>query len=308
MVKRQTVVRLGALAILSLSSMTCATQRPSQNSPVDRVASKDGTLIAVECDGAGPSLVIVHGGTGDRKRWTALFPLLSSHFTVCAMDRRGHGESGDAADYSLQKETEDVVAVVNSRPGPVFLLGHSYGGVASLEAALVTKKVSKLILYEPPLQDLDHSAVADRMERMIETGDREEALLVFMREIVMISPNEIMAMRARPSWPGLVASVETTIRQDRALASYRLQLERVRTLQAPTLLLTGSLTSSPQLKLAIHSLDENLPKPTLVVLEGQEHNAMDTDREEFATVITDFLLGVVTERSAQKTTASPTLK
>jgi len=71
---------------------------------------------------------MVPGGIGDRTRWSPMIPLLSSRFTACAMDRRGHGASGDSLDYSLQKEAEDVAAVVNARPGTVFVLGHSYGG------------------------------------------------------------------------------------------------------------------------------------------------------------------------------------
>jgi pimeloyl-ACP methyl ester carboxylesterase len=73
---------------------------PEVASSVIHVPSKDGTSIAVECAGTGPDLVIVHGGIGDRTRWKPLFPLLASRFTVCAMDRRGHGESGDAPDYT----------------------------------------------------------------------------------------------------------------------------------------------------------------------------------------------------------------
>src|ERR1700676_1717803 len=215
-------------------------------SPLTTVRSKDGTLIAVECAGAGPSLVIVHGGTGDRSRWTPLFPLFASRFRVCAMDRRGHGASGDSPHYSLQREAEDVAAVVNSRPGPVFLLGHSYGGVCALEAAFLTDKISKLVLYEPPLQDLDHSAVVAKMEKMIQEGDREQALVIFLQEIVMISPSEIVSMKARPWCPGLGASVESSIRQARALASYRFDPKRMKTMKVQTLLLPGRNPLSPQ--------------------------------------------------------------
>ena len=80
--------------------------QPDRESEMFRVPSKDGTLITLECAGTGPTLIMVHGGIGDRTRWTPMFPLLSSHFTVCAMDRRGHGLSADSADYSLQKEAE----------------------------------------------------------------------------------------------------------------------------------------------------------------------------------------------------------
>ena len=277
---------------LLLLAASCFPQVTSlgPESRIVKVKSKDGTIIAVECAGTGPNLVIVHGGTGDRSRWKPLFPLLVSRFTVCAMDRRGHGESHDSAPYSMQSEFEDVVAVVNSRPGPVFVLGHSYGGVCALEAALRTQKISKLVLYEPPLQDLDHTAVADQMEKMIRQGKREEALVTFLQQIVMISPNEIATMKARPSWPGRVAGIDTQIREIRALSEYRFDPKRVSKLNVPTLLLTGSRTASPQLKKAINGLLDALPNRSLVVFEGQEHNAMDIIPQQFTNTVADFLL------------------
>jgi pimeloyl-ACP methyl ester carboxylesterase len=143
---RREALRL-ALALGVLSS-TVTWTLSAQSSQLVRIPSRDGTLIAVECEGRGPTLLIVHGGTGDRTRWTPMFPLLTSSFTVCAMDRRGHGKSGDGRDYSFQREAEDVASVVNSRRGPVYLLGHSIGAVAALEATFLTKNVAKLILYE----------------------------------------------------------------------------------------------------------------------------------------------------------------
>src|SRR5689334_295697 len=117
-----------AIAVLVLCVGLAASAAEAQTSTAT-VASADGTRIAIECAGAGPSLVIVHGGTGDHTRWTPLFPLLTKNFRVCAMDRRAHGASGDTLPYTLQKEVEDVVAVVNAQPGLVFVLGHSFGGV-----------------------------------------------------------------------------------------------------------------------------------------------------------------------------------
>jgi pimeloyl-ACP methyl ester carboxylesterase len=278
------------MAICLVSITASADVVHESASSISAVVAKDGTAIAVECAGAGPNLVIVHGGTGDRTRWKPLFPLFASHFTVCAMDRRGHGASSDSPDYSLEKEVEDVVAVANSRPGRVFVLGHSYGAVCALEAAFLTDKISKLVLYEPPLQELDDTAVAARMEKMITAGDREQATVTFFQEIVMLSPSEIAAMKARPSWPALVASIQSQLRQIRALAAYRFDSKRMRTLKAPTLLLTGSKTQSPQLKLAIDGLMHSLPNRSLVVFEGQQHNAMDTIPQRFASAVTDFLL------------------
>ena len=264
--------------------------QPGRDTQMIRVPSKDGTIIAVECAGAGPSLIMVHGGIGDRTRWTPMIPLLSSRFTACAMDRRGHGASGDSPDYTLEKEAEDVAAVVNSRPGTVFVLGHSYGGVCALEATFLTERISKLILYEPPLQDRIDLGVVDRIERMIQDGDREQAVVTFLREVVKLSPSEVAAMRSRPSWPGFVATVDSHPRQMRALAAYRFDARRMGTVRMPTLLVTGSDTASPQLRQAIDSLQASLPNPTLVVLEGQQHNAMDSARQKLAEVIMSFLL------------------
>jgi pimeloyl-ACP methyl ester carboxylesterase len=259
------------------------------SSDVSFVRSRDGTRIAVECAGEGPSLLIVHGGTGDRSRWTPLLPLFAPHFSVCAMDRRGHGQSDAGPDYSLTKEFEDVVAVANSRPGPVFVLGHSFGGLCALEAAFLTNKIARLVLYEPPLQDLDHTAVADRMEALIRDGSREQALVTFLRDIVKLSPPEIAAMQRQAAWPGRVSGIDVQIREIRALTKYRFDAQRMRTFQVPTMLLTGSKTASPQLKQAIDSLMDTLPRRTRVVFEGQEHNAMDQIPQQFVETVTKFL-------------------
>jgi pimeloyl-ACP methyl ester carboxylesterase len=274
---------------------------PERTSGIVRLQSKDGTLIAIECAGTGPTLVLVHGGVGDRTRWTPMFPLLSSNFTVCAMDRRGHGLSADSADYSLQKEAEDVASVADSRQGTVFVLGHSYGGVAALEATFLTDRISKLLLYEPPVQDpAERSlAVAEKMEQMIKAGAREQALVTFETEVVQLSADEVAAMKSRPAWPELVATIDLQLRQMRALASYRFDATRLRTLKQPTLLLLGGLTRSPYLKQAITSLQAALPHTTRVVLGGQEHNAMDGGRELLADAITRFLL-TTTSQNADK--------
>jgi len=257
---------------------------------IAHIPSTDGTDIEVECGGAGPNLVIVHGGTGDRSRWKPLFPCFASHFTVCAMDRRGRGGSGDSADYSLQKEAEDVAAVVRSRSSPVFVLGHSIGGVCALEASFLTDKISKLVLYEPPLRDRNHGAVATKMENMIRAGESEQALVTFLQEIVMISRSELTRMKAQPSWPMRVADVGKQIREIRALDAYHFDAKRVSSLKIPTLILTGSQTASPDLKRAINSLMHCMPIRSLVVFHVQEHNAMDMIPQEFAETVTKFLL------------------
>ena len=288
---------LGGCSRSGSEAPVASLQSQPRESQMSRVASKDGTLIAVECAGAGPTLLMVHGGMGDRTRWTPMFALLSSHFTVCAMDRRGHGLSGNSPDYSLQKEAEDVAWVADSRPGMVFVLGHSYGGVSALEAMFLTNRISKLILYEPPVQEpVEHDlAVAGKMERMIKEGAREQAVVTFVTEVVQLSPGEVAAMKARPAWAQLVSTIDAQLRQMHALAAYRFDAARMSTVHQPTLLLLGGDTTSPYLKQAINSLQTSLPNATRVVLKGQQHNAMETSRDMLAAAIVTFLLGTPTK-------------
>lgn len=257
------------------------------------VTSKDGTRIAVECAGIGPTLLFVHGGVGDRSRWTPLFPLLASRFTACAMDRRGHGASGDSPEYALSKEAEDVAAVATSRSGAVFVFGHSYGAVAALEATFLTDRIGKVMLYEPPLQEPadKNLAMAARLDEMVRRGELEQALITFQTETVQQSSAEIVRMKTRPTWPGLVASMRAHPRQMRALAAYRFDASRMKSVAIPTLLLIGAETASPYAKQSIAALRKSVANPTLVVLERQEHNAMDSGRDALANAIIQFAAG-----------------
>jgi pimeloyl-ACP methyl ester carboxylesterase len=281
---------LNGLLLTSVSAAlpSFAASTPSQ----DRVRSKDGTRIAIETSGRGPNLVLVHGGVGDRTRWQRLLPFLTPNFTVTTMDRRGHGASGDSPHYALQREAEDVAAVVDSRPGEVYLLGHSYGAICSCEAAFLTTKISKLALYEPPFElnesSIDQAAVT-KMEALIKEGKRENALVLFLKDIVKIPEQEIAAAKNAPSWHSRIASIHSSIRELRALNAYKFDPARAAKIKLPTLLLSGSETA-PHHKYAIAALAQSLPHQKLFVFQGQGHNAIDTVPEQFAKVVTDYLL------------------
>lgn len=282
-------VRLAVALVVGLACFPSQSPADLGDRHVSHILSKDGTDIAVECGGSGPELLIVHGGTGDRKRWTPLFPYLEHDFTVCAMDRRAHGQSGDGASYTLAREVEDVAAVAESRGSPVAVLGHSFGGVIAYEAAFLSPRITRLLLYEPPISNADHASVLAEMDGLIAAGHRDTAAVTFMRDIVHLSAGEIAAMRARPAWAMIVASVGLSIRQDRALSAYRYNPVAARTLRKPTLLLMGERTASPELRSSMQQLARNLPSRQLVVLRGQEHNAMDTDRDGLAGAIKTFM-------------------
>ena len=116
------------LRILAAFAPAAASTLPVASSIVEKpltVRSKDGTRIAFYCQGSGPALLLVHGGMGDHSRWEPVLPTFSARFRVCAMDRRGHGQSGDTQEYSLEREFEDVAAVADSLDQRVSVIGHS---------------------------------------------------------------------------------------------------------------------------------------------------------------------------------------
>ena len=259
---------------------------------MDTVTSADGTPIAFERTGSGPPLVLVHGGTGDHTRWEPVRPAFEEHFTVYAMDRRGRDESGDAQEYAIEREVEDVAAVVESIDEPVNLLGHSYGAIVGLETALRLDDLQALILYEPPLPvsdlDPDTEEVLAEMEALIETGEREQALLLFLRDVVDMPQMELDAFRSAPNWPARVEAVHTVVREERARKAYEFDAAKFEALTTPTLLLVGSETA-PVWKEGTEALNDALPNSRSVILEGQAHVAMNTAPELFVDEVIEFL-------------------
>ena len=260
-----------------------------------RVTSRDGTQIAYWTSGDGPPLVLVHGTTADHTRWRPVLPHLEPHVTVHAMDRRGRGASGDAAAYDLTREYEDVAAVVNAvaatSGSAVDLLGHSFGGLCAFEAALLTPNVRKLVLYEGwPAPNPDLLAltpdVERRMEALLADGMREAALEVFIREEVGMPDHEFAAYRALPAWQARIDAAHTILRESRTVPGF--DAEEARRLTMPVLLIVGA-DSPPALKCDYETVAEALPDPRVVVLEGQQHIAMDLVPEVFTSQVLRFL-------------------
>lgn len=254
--------------------------------------SKDGTVIGFWQSGSGPPLLLVHGTTADHSRWSPISPRFEQHFTVYAMDRRGRGGSGDSPDYALMREAEDVAAVVEAIGEPVFTLGHSYGGVCSLEASLLTDKISRLILYEPPIPTglpQYPSGVPDRLQTLIDSGRLEAALEVFFKEVVRMPEHELQAYRQLPVWKVRVQLAPTIPREMTIDRTYRFDTEKFADFQIPTMLLLGG-NSPPLFQQAIELVDSTLPNSQVVILPGQQHIAMDTDPGLFAKEVLGFLL------------------
>jgi pimeloyl-ACP methyl ester carboxylesterase len=253
------------------------------------VASADGTQIAVWQSGEGRPLVLVHGTTADHTRWAPVLPALEAHFCVLSVDRRGRGDSGDTERYAIEREFEDVAAVVEWAGDGVYLLGHSYGGVCSLEAARLTDRIEKLVLYEPPLGFVGSPPeVVEQLDALQEAGKPEEVVMFFMREVVGVPPDEIDFLRSLPSWTARVAAAGTIPREERSNRTYSFDPERFREVHVPTLFLEGGDSPEP-FKKAAAAVTAALPDCRLVSLPGQRHAAMDTAPELFTAEVLAFL-------------------
>jgi pimeloyl-ACP methyl ester carboxylesterase len=253
------------------------------------VPSKDGVEISVQKAGSGPALLLIHGALLNGPiSWGLVLPKLAERFTVYAMDRRGRAPSGDAKEYSISNEADDVAAVVDAIGGPVVVLAHSYGGLATLEALDRLKTVSHLILYEPAvaLQPGD-PAIAANLDRALEANDRDGLVTAFLRDQIGVPPDRIGAMKSSPIWPVVLQISPTLPRETRTVNTYSASRERLAHWTTPTTVLLGSVTVG-LLKDAAFFLRDAIPGCRLVVLEGQGHGAMLEAPDYFANKILEI--------------------
>ena len=219
-------------------------------------------------------------------------PELEKRFTVYAMDRRGRGGSGDGPAYDLQREAEDVAAVVGAVGGPVSVVGHSFGALCAAEAALLSPNVCRLILYEGlPVRGADgfRPGAIDWLETLLASGDVEGMLLTMLRDMADLPTQDIELLRSqRDAWQRRLANAPTVPRELRAEERYEFVLERFRDVQIPTLLLVGGDSPSRELRNA-GTVARALPNARVVILPDQQHLAMFTAPELFIEEVVAFL-------------------
>jgi pimeloyl-ACP methyl ester carboxylesterase len=259
------------------------------NEKLEQVTSRDGTSIAVWRTGEGPPLLLVHGAAADHSRWAPVLPALGERFTVLAMDRRGRGPSGDADGYAIEREYEDVVAVVEWAGEDVHVLGHSYGGICALEAALVTDRIGKLVVYEPPMGFLKSPPhVVVRLAELLAAGERDELVAFFMEEVAGLPPDQVKLLRSMPAWEARLAVAHTIPREERENRAYAFEAGRFRDVRVPTLFLLGGDSAEP-FRAAAEAVQAALPDCRIAVMPGQRHAAMDTATELFTSEVLSFL-------------------
>ncbi|MBM3190959.1 MAG: alpha/beta hydrolase [Chloroflexi bacterium] len=253
-----------------------------------KITSPDGTPITYESSGQGPALLLVHGGGSTPARWRPSAPRFEAVFTVHRMARRGVGESGEVSDYSVARQAEDIAAVVGAIGGPVGVLGHSFGGLCTLEAALRTPHIRRLILYEPPILPLLPPGFPDRLQALVDAGDRDGAWATLNREVVKMPEREIELQRAQPAHAARLAGMHVLVHEARALEQYRFVPSRYAAVTVPTLLLVGG-DSPAWAQQATQAIHHAVPNGRVVVLPGQQHIAMDTAPDLFVREVMSFL-------------------
>jgi pimeloyl-ACP methyl ester carboxylesterase len=255
---------------------------------VESVRSEDGTIIAFDRLGDGPPIVLVCGGSVDRMSNAPLAALLAPHFTVFNYDRRGRGDSGDTAPYAVEREVEDIDAVINAAGGSAFLYGTSSGAVLALEAAANGLPITRLALWEPPYV-LEPSRrppadAATTYTELVSAGRRGDAVEYFMAKVVGLPPEFVSQARTQPFWDAQEALAHTLAYDATIMGDYSLPTDRAGSVKTPTLVIACG-EDFEWMRETARALADALPDARSRILEGQGHNV---DPAVLAPVLEEF--------------------
>lgn len=244
-----------------------------------RVTSADGTSIVFDRSGAGPAIILVHGAfTGRAHRLLAdVAAALAPWFTVLNYDRRGRGDSGDTQPYAVEREVEDLAALIELAGGAVMVFAGSSGAGLALEAAARNPAITKLAVWEPPYHvddsapELPHDFAA-RLDTLVRKGQRGAAVELFMVAAAQAPAEAVAAMRLDPSWSDAEAAAHTLAYEAAVMGpGNALPAQRLAAITQPTLVLTGG-NSPAWMTNAGTAVAGTIPVAVHRVLAGQMHN------------------------------------
>jgi pimeloyl-ACP methyl ester carboxylesterase len=256
-----------------------------------KVTSRDGTTIAFDRLGDGPPVVLVCGGSTDRTANAGLAAELATDFTVYNYDRRGRGDSGDTPPYAVQREVEDIAAVIEAAGGSANLYGTSSGAALAMEAAASGLPVVKLAMWEPPYSvggrpDLP-TDTASIYRELVAAGRRGDAVEYFMAKVVGLPPDFVAGARQAPFWAQQEALAHTLAYDATIMGDYGVPMERAKAVPVPTIVIDGS-ASFGFLGETADALAALIPNARRRTLEGQQHNV---DPAVLARVLKEFFAG-----------------
>jgi pimeloyl-ACP methyl ester carboxylesterase len=256
------------------------------------VRSKDGTAIVFDRLGKGTPVILVSGASTARGIHGQLAELLAADFEVFNYDRRGRGDSGDTPPYAVEREVEDLHAVITEAGGAAAVFGNSSGAVLALHAAAAGLPITRLALWEPPFMvDPDaprrQQAYVAQLTDLLDAGLRGDAMALFMKTIGL--PEAMIdGMRQGPMWPDLEALAPTLAYDATVMGDSMVPTDVIAAIKRPTLVLNGSDTG-PWAANSAQALAAALPNPQHRTLQGQDHAvAWDV----LAPVLREFFTGV----------------
>lgn len=250
--------------------------------------SADGSTIAYEKTGTGPAVIVIGGAFSTRQSAGGLAPLLAAHFSVYAYDRRGRVDSTQAGPYAVEREVEDLAALIEAAGGSANLYGHSSGGMLALEAAASGLPIARVAAYEPPYTEspAGYRSVQEwraAVDGALQGGDEAAAAKAFLRG-TGADDASIDAMASAPWWPGMLGIAHTLPHDLALMGDGSVPVERMRAVSVPTLLLYGA--DSPEwARDAAAALASVIPDSKQVAMQGQTHNA---DPATIAPEVMDF--------------------
>lgn len=247
---------------------------------MQRITSQDGTQIAYDKSGKGPAVILVNGALATRSSTSELAQLLAAHLTVYSYDRRGRGDSADTRPYSVEREIEDIAALIEAAGGSAYVYGKSSGACLALEAtASLGDKVKRLAIYEAPYSEAEGAAEEWRefrseLDGLLAADRRADAVTLFLKFVG--APDEAIAeMRASAAWPEMEAMAPTLAYDNAVVGDDRsVPVKIAAKVKATTLVMDGgaSLETMPFMRPTADQLAKVIPDAERRTLEGQAHD------------------------------------
>ncbi|MFI5978754.1 alpha/beta fold hydrolase [Streptomyces sp. NPDC051452] len=257
-----------------------------------RTTSRDGTSLAYQVSGQGPTVVLVSGAMSTGGTVAPLAQRLAERCTAVVYDRRGRGASGDTPPYEVAREIEDLAALIDAVGGESALFGVSSGGALVLRAAASGLPVGRVAVYEAPFADFlpggaEREAVyKERLTEALDAGRRGDAVALFLR-LTGLGEEMIESARRSPMWAGMEAAAPSLAYDDAVMGDGLLPRERLAAISVPVLSVAGG--ASPEwMREASRAVAQAVPRGRHEVLEGQTHMV---EPDVLGPVLADFVTG-----------------
>ncbi|MEU7004635.1 alpha/beta hydrolase [Nonomuraea sp. NPDC046570] len=255
---------------------------------MNKVISTDGTPIAYDRIGSGPAVILIGGGPTDRSANAPVADLLAGDYTVYNYDRRGRGQSGDAAPYSVDREFEDIRALITEAGGSAMVYGTSGGGILAVQAAARGLAITRLALWEVPyiLPGTRPAVPADYRDQQFalrEQGRHGDMLELFFLEAVLMPAEFVAGMKAGPFWEAMGSTAPALAYDAEVAGDFSLPADQLASITVPTIVIDGG--TIPWVSTAAEAITAALPTPQRRTLHGQPHNV---DPAAIAPVLAEF--------------------